>query len=154
MKAKLSPLSWKNFALLQSQFEFIQPVIKSKKKIDTQSIFSNYEIDIDFSNFDVNENGDFQAFTKIEINNDENPQSGYKILVEGTGVFKINESEGLSEDHKKNLKNYSAINLLINRLRTHILQMTSLSVFGPYDLPPIDITDLYKQKELELNNPT
>lgn len=154
MKAKLSPLSWINFALLQSRFEFIPQETKSKKKIDTQSIFSNYEIDIDFSNFDINENGDFQAFTKIEINNDENPKSGYKIVVEGTGVFKINESAELSEDHKKNLKNYSAINLLINRLRTHILQMTSLSVFGPYDLPPIDITDLYKQKEIALNNPT
>ncbi len=152
MKAKLSPLSWINFALLQSQFEFIQPEIKgkSKRKIDPQSFFSGYEIDIDFSNLDVNENGDFQAFTKIEINNNENPYPGYKILVEGTGVFRIDQTIELLEEHKKNLQNYSAVNLLINRLRTHILQMTSLSVFGAYDLPPIDITDLYKQKEAEL----
>lgn len=152
MKAKLSPLSWINFALLQSHFEFIQPEVKtkSKKKIDPQSFFVDYLIDIDFSNFDVTENGNFQAFTKIEINMEENPLPGYKILVEGTGVFKIDETAELSEVHKKNLQNYSAVNLLINRLRTHILQMTSLSVFGPYDLPPIDITDLYRQKELEL----
>lgn len=152
MKAKLSPLSWINFALLQSRFEFIQPEIqgKSKKKIDPQTFFSDYVIDIDFSNFAESENGEFQAFTKIEINNEENPEPGYKILVEGTGVFKIDGNVELSEAHKKNLENYSAVNLLINRLRTHILQMTSLSVFGPYDLPPIDITDLYKQKEAEL----
>ena len=49
-----------------------------------------------------------------EINNDENPQLGYKILVEGTGIFRIDQTIELLEEHKKNLQNYSAVNLLIN----------------------------------------
>jgi len=146
MKAKISALSWLNFALLQSNFQFIQPELKSKKKrVNPADYFNDYLIDIDF---DIQDTGtdEFQVFTKIEVNADEMPSPGYKIYVEGTGVFRIDPDVELSEAHRKNLRNYSAVNLLINRLRTHILQTTSLSVFGPYDLPPIDITDLFLQK--------
>lgn len=146
MKAKISPLSWLNFALLQSDFQFIQAEIKGKKKkINPIDYFKEYDIEIDFDIRDTEEN-EFQVFTKIEVNTALNPIPGYKIYVEGTGVFRIDPESELPETHRKNLKNYSAVNLLINRLRTHILQTTSLSVFGPYDLPPIDITDLFEQK--------
>ncbi|PWG80651.1 protein-export chaperone SecB [Pararcticibacter amylolyticus] len=146
MKAKISPLSWLNFALLQSNFQFVQPEVKpKKKKINPADFFRNYVIDIDFDIQDTNPD-EFQVFTKIDINTDESLIAGYKISVEGAGVFRINPNEALSEAHRDNLRNYSAVNLLINRLRTHILQTTSLSVFGPYDLPPIDITDLFVQK--------
>lgn len=146
MKAKLSPLIWLNFALLKSEFDFIQPATASKKKLDPSTIFEKYSIDVDFSN-NIGNDGTFQTFTKIEINREADPEAGYKILVEGTGIFQIKSDIELPESHIKNLQNYSAVNLLINRLRTHILQMTSLSVFGAYDLPPIDITDLFKQKD-------
>ncbi|RZJ48002.1 MAG: preprotein translocase subunit SecB [Flavobacterium sp.] len=149
MRAKLSPLIWLNFALLKSEFDFIQPTTVSKRKLDPSTIFEKYIIDVDFSN-NISDDGTFQTFTKIEINNEDEPEAGYKILVEGTGIFQIKTDVELPEGHIKNLQNYSAVNLLINRLRTHILQMTSLSVFGAYDLPPIDITDLFRQKN-ELN---
>lgn len=146
MKAKISPLSWLNFALLQSNFQFIQPEIRpKKKKINPSDFFRDYIIDIDFDIQDTELN-EFQVFTKIDVNTDEDLIAGYKISVEGTGVFRINPDAELSDAHRNNLRNYSAVNLLINRLRTHILQTTSLSVFGPYDLPPIDITDLFIQK--------
>lgn len=146
MKAKISSLVWLNFALVQSHFEMIAPMQKGKKrKLNPEEYFRQYVIDIDFEILDSEEDT-FQVFTKIDINQIEHPITGYKIFVEGTGLFKINDSEDLPEGHKKNLKNYSAVNLLINRLRTHILQTTSLSVFGAYDLPPIDITDLFNQK--------
>lgn len=146
MKAKISPLSWTNFALLQSNFHFIQPESKlKKKKINPAEYFKVYTIDVDFDIQDLSED-EFQVFTKINVNNEELVEPGYKISVEGTGVFRIDPDAVLPETHSKNLKNYSAVNLLINRLRTHILQTTSMSVFGPYDLPPIDITDLFAQK--------
>ncbi len=146
MKAKISPLSWLNFALLQSNFQFVQPDGKLKKrKINPVDYFKDYVIDIDFDIQD-GDSDEFQVFTKIDINIDEISVAGYKISVEGTGVFRIDPEAELPEAHRNNLKNYSAVNLLINRLRTHILQTTSLSVFGPYDLPPIDITDLFVQK--------
>jgi len=146
MKAKISPLSWTNFALLQSNFHFIQPENKpKKKKINPAEFFKSYIIDIDFDIQDLSV-VEFQVFTKITVNDDEEFEPGYKISVEGTGVFRIDPDIELSETHRKNLRNYSAVNLLINRLRTHILQTTSMSVFGPYDLPPIDITDLFLQK--------
>lgn len=149
MKAKLSPLLWLNFALLKSEFDFITPQDNPKKKLDPINFFDKYIIDVDFTN-NVSDDGTFQTFTKIAINYEDEPEAGYRILVEGTGVFQIKSQKELSETYINNLQNYSAVNLLINRLRTHILQMTSLSVFGPYDLPPIDITDLFKQKD-ELN---
>lgn len=147
MKAKISPLSWLNFALLESNFQFVHPEFKAKKKkkINPNEYFKQYVIDIDFDIRET-EKDEFQAFTKIEVNAEPNSIPGYKIYVEGTGVFRIDPEANLPEAHRKNLKNYSAVNLLINRLRTHILQTTSLSVFGPYDLPPIDITDLFVQK--------
>ncbi len=146
MKAKISPLVWLNFALVQSNFQMIAPELKGrKKKINPEEYFNQYDIDIDFEVLDA-EDDTFQVFTKISINKTENPVVGYQIFVEGTGLFKINATEDLPEGHRKNLKNYSAVNLLINRLRTHILQTTGLSVFGAYDLPPIDITDLFNQK--------
>lgn len=148
MKAKISPLSWLNFALLQSNFQFIQPDAKPrKKKINPANYFNSYSIDIDFDIQDLSEE-EFQVFTKINVNCDEVVEPGYKISVEGTGVFRIDPDMELPELHRKNLKNYSAVNLLINRLRTHILQTTSMSVFGSYDLPPIDITDLFAQKSV------
>lgn len=147
MEAKLSPLNWIDFALLQSKLEVITPAAKGqkKKKLDPHDFFKKYTIDVDFANH-TGDNGTFQTFTKVEINNGAVTKPGYKIFVEGTGVFRIDENAKLSESHKQNLQNYSAVNLLINRLRSHILQMTSMSLFGPYDLPPIDISDLYKQK--------
>ncbi len=146
MKAKISPLSWTNFALLQSNFQFVHPEGKPRrKKINPAEYFKSYIIDVDFDIQDLSEE-EFQVFTKIIINNDEVPEAGYKISVEGTGVFRIDPNIELPDTHRANLKNYSAVNLLINRLRTHILQTTSMSVFGPYDLPPIDITDLFAQK--------
>jgi|JI6StandDraft_1071083.scaffolds.fasta_scaffold126801_2 preprotein translocase subunit SecB len=146
MKAKISPLSWTNFALLQSNFQFVRPEGKPrKKKINPAEYFKAYIIDVDFDIQDLSEE-EFQVFTKISINNDEVTEAGYKISVEGTGVFRIDPNIELPDTHRANLKNYSAVNLLINRLRTHILQTTGMSVFGPYDLPPIDITDLFAQK--------
>lgn len=146
MKAKLSPLSWSNFALLQSSFSFVQPKTKPKRKpINPVQYFNDYVIEIDFDIQDIAKD-EFQVFTKIEINTADTPIPGYKISVEGTGIFYIDPEADLPDAHRKNLKNYSAVNLLINRLRTYILQTTSLSVFGPYDLPPIDITDLFIQK--------
>lgn len=148
MKAKISPLSWLNFALLQSNFQFIEPEIKPrKKKINPADYFKSYIIDIDFDIQDLSE-VEFQVFTKININCADEVEPGYKISVEGTGLFRIDPDVELPEIHRKNLKNYSAVNLLINRLRTQILQTTSMSVFGPYDLPPIDITDLFAQKSV------
>lgn len=131
--------------MLQSKFEYIHPEIRAnKKKINPADYFKKYNIDIEFDMHDKGE--EFNVFTKIEINTGDIPIAGYKISVEGTGVFRIDPKAELPEAHRINLKNYSAVNLLINRLRTHILQTTSLSVFGPYDLPPIDITDLFLQK--------
>ena len=148
MKAKISPLSWLNFALLQSNFQFIEPEVKPrKKKINPADYFKSYIIDIDFDIQDLSEEK-FQVFTKININCEDKVESGYKISVEGTGLFRIDPNVELPEIHRKNLKNYSSVNLLINRLRTQILQTTSMSVFGPYDLPPIDITDLFAQKSV------
>lgn len=147
MKAKISPLVWLNFALLNSTFQVV-PYNGRKKKIDPEELFKEFELDVDFFVKDSDEEGDdtFQVFTKISINHGSISVAGYKIFVEGTGLFRITHTAEMPDVHKYNLKNYSAINLLINRLRTHILQTTGLSVYGAYDLPPLDISDLFKQK--------
>ena len=137
------------FELDEKFFAHFENSIINKCDIQASITFDKrqepYIIDVDFDIQDLSEE-EFQVFTKISINNDEVTEAGYKISVEGTGVFRIDPNIELPDTHRANLKNYSAVNLLINRLRTHILQTTGMSVFGPYDLPPIDITDLFAQK--------
>jgi preprotein translocase subunit SecB len=141
MKAQKSPINLEYFAVLQSHYEFIQP---KKEPKDLKKLFDLYELNIDFSHL-PEDSGEIKVFVKIGINNLKKPLPGYKVLVEGVGIF-ILTNNSIQEKEQENLKFYSTVSILIGYLRNSISGSTASAPFGPYLLPPIDINDLFRQK--------
>lgn len=144
MKAKFSPLQLLDFQLLESHVEFIVP---KDDEFDVKELFHSYSVDIDFGLKEDIETKEIKLFTFIAINaEEENPLPGYKIIVEGGGTFRIQDPEALEENLKNNLTQFSTLNMMINNLRNIIYQITNLGPMGGYLLPPIDITQLLRDK--------
>lgn len=145
MIAKLSPLQWNSYILLQSYFQLTDAPKDAPAQIIPAEVFKDYIIDADFR---VNkmDNGEWQVFAKVHVNWEEPIKTGYRVLVEGVGRFSIQDEDKLEKDKLQNMAYYSTVNIMINRLRAHITELTAQSILGSYTLPPIDITDLFKQK--------
>lgn len=142
MIALPSEIQLEKFAVIQSHYEF-NPPRQSPKNI--QDLFKSYEVDIDFAHH-INEDKTIQVFTKISVNQNDNPCAGYKLFVEGVAVFSLGKTVALSEEEEKNLKFYSTVNILIGYLRNTLTAITSSSPMGPYLLPPLNVTDLFRKK--------
>lgn len=151
MIAKRSPLSWHNFALLQSYFKYVDPS-PNKEPVDVESLFGGYVVDVDFV-VKKPVGGKRQVFTKVAINWQAEGDMGYKIFVEGVGLFGIEGEDSLPEEVRKNLVFYSTVNMMLNRLRSHIHELTVTSALGAYMLPAVDVTDLFRQKAQKKNEP-
>lgn len=151
MIAKPSPLQILSFELLESKYAFEVPEGDIE---DMHSLFSEYQIDIDFvhnkQESDDREVDEIVVFTKVGVNHPEDNQSsllpGHKIYVEAVGVFSINEHEGLTDGDRRNLSTYSTLNMMINNIRNIIYQTSNISPMNGYLLPPLDILDLFRQK--------
>jgi len=142
MIALPSELHIDSFAVLRSFYKFFPP---QKAIKDPLKIFKSYDIDIDFSHKE-NENGTIRVFTKIAVNQNENPLPGYKLFVEGTAVFSFDKKDTTKKEEEKNLKYYSTVSILIGYLRSTLTSLTASSPFGIYVLPPIDMIDLFRKK--------
>ena len=142
MLAQQSAIKLEHFAVLQSHYEFEQPKRNSR---NLQKLFSSYEIDIEFAHHEDDEDNTNKVFVKIGINQAKKTIPGYKLLVEGIGVFRL-EEEGLSEQEISNLKFYSSVSILIGYLRSSLTGLTASAPLGSYLLPPIDMADLFAKK--------
>jgi len=145
MIAKLSPLQWNSYILLQSYFQLTDAPKDAPAQIIPAEVFHDYIIDVDFR-VNKEENGEWQVFAKVHVNWEEPIKTGYRVLVEGVGRFSIQDEDKLEKDKLQNMAYYSTVNIMINRLRAHITELTASSILGQYTLPAIDITDLFKQK--------
>lgn len=144
MKAKFSPLQLLDFKLLESHVEFVVP---DEGEPDVKELFQSYSVDIDFGLQENEDEQEIQLFTVIQINlSEQETLPGYKIMVEGGGTFRIQNPEELEENLKKNLTQFSTLNMMINNLRNIIYQITNLGPMGGYLLPPIDISQLLRDK--------
>jgi preprotein translocase subunit SecB len=142
MIAQSSAIKLKKFAVLQSHYEFEQP----KKNIrDVQKTFEAYEIDIDFAHHSEDEDDLIHVFVKIGINQAKRTLPGYKLLVEGVGIFHLNE-KGLNKQEINNLKYYSTVSIVVGYLRNSLAGITASAPFGPYLLPAIDMQHLFALK--------
>lgn len=142
MIAQSSAIKLEHFAVLQSHYEFEQP----KKNIkDVQKNFDAYEIDIDFAHHDEEEDNTIHVFVKIGINQAKKTLPGYKLLVEGVGIFSLKE-ENLTEEKKNNLKFYSTVSIIVGYLRNTLSGITASAPYGPYLLPTIDMQHLFALK--------
>lgn len=143
MKAVLSPLVLKDFAIVESRFEFIP---QSDDVNDIEVLFNAYSIDLDFE-YSKNEHFIANA-VRIMINHpeDSNKLAGYSLMVEGTSIFEFKDSDELTLEDKASLINYSGLSITINQIRGFITALTSYAPFGRYNLPTIDVNDLLSQK--------
>ncbi len=144
MKAVPSPLKLHDFSILEYKYAFVLP---KKKEIVLQELFASYPIDIDFKYAFEKEGDMFKVEVLLKINAGKRPRAGYSITAECGGLFSIGD-DTLKEDVAANLRAYSTVNILIGQMRNFIAQQTALAPFGVYLLPPINIIDLYKKKEL------
>lgn len=145
MKPQVSPLNIIDFAILNLEFNYIEPegVIGE----DLKSIFSKYELDIDFA---VHGNEIIQVFIKAEINRGQKRISGYSIMMEAACLFDFNKNIELDEKAKNDIGGFSTIYIALNALRGHISQLTASAPLGRYILPSVDLNDLINQKKLSL----
>lgn len=144
MKADPSEIKLVSLQIIQSHFTYI-PLKKKIKYADVQHLMNDYEIDIDFSH-QVNKENIIRVYTKIEINNAEEPLPGYQLFIEGLADFTFTETDELSTVQKNNLKTFSTVNILIGYLRNNLASMTVSSPLGQYLLPPININNLIAKK--------
>jgi preprotein translocase subunit SecB len=148
MKAKFSPLQLLDFKLLQTKYEFIIP---DEEEIDIKDLFQSYLVDIDFEIGKTDVQDEIRLFTKIEVNfTKKKTRPGYRLMVEGGGTFRIQDPENVDEGLRNNLSQFSTLNMMINNLRNIMYQITNLGPMGGYLLPPIDISQLLRDKAGEL----
>jgi preprotein translocase subunit SecB len=148
MKAKFSPLQLLDFKLLETKYEFIIP---DEEEIDIKDLFQSYLVDIDFEIGKTDVQEEIRLFTKIEVNfGKKKSLPGYKLMVEGGGTFRIQDPENVDEGLRNNLSQFSTLNMMINNLRNIMYQITNLGPMGGYLLPPIDISQLLRDKAGEL----
>ncbi|MDP3202310.1 MAG: preprotein translocase subunit SecB [Algoriphagus sp.] len=152
MKAKFSPLQLLDFKLLESHYEFIVP---KEDDINVKDLFQSYVVDIDFGIGKSDIEGEIQLFTKIEVNKAKRKTlPGYKLMVEGGGTFRIQDPVNVEEGLRNNLSQFSTLNMMINNLRNIMYQITNLGPMGGYLLPPIDITQLLRDKAAKTEKET
>jgi hypothetical protein len=142
MKANRSPLVLNNFLLLNHKYQFIQPVADS----NNIEVFDQYLIDIDYV-IKGEDEGFFQMFTKIDINNIDKPLPGYKLFIEGVCIFSFEKNAGLTDKDKASLLHISGINISVNSLRNILSYVTANGPFGKYILPAIDVNKILEDKK-------
>ena len=148
MKAHKSPLILNNFFLLNLDYQFIQP--SKESKVNIPDVTDKYSIDIDFAFQQLDNNSD-QLYTKIGVNDIEEPLFGYVLFIEGVCVFTFDNRIELTQQNKSSLLHFSGLNICINSLRNILATTTANGPFGRYTLPSIDVnlllTDKHKQTE-------
>ena len=143
MKVSKSPLILNNFFLLNLDYQFKQP----DKKLETNvpDLTDSYNIEIDYA-FQKPEKETYQLFTKIGVNDNEEPLPGYILFIEGVCIFTFDRQIELSEQNKSNLLHFSGLNICINSLRNILATTTANGPFGRYTLPSIDVNVLLDDK--------
>jgi hypothetical protein len=142
MKVKKAPLIFHDFFVLDTKYKFNEP---EKGKINIRELFDSYELDFDFMAKEQ-EDGEIFLFTKIHINEIENPLPGYIIFLEGLSIFSFDETVQLSEKEISDYIYVSGLSICINNIRTYLTNTTSSYPFGKYQLPAIDVGELHKDK--------
>lgn len=146
MKIQKAPLILHDFFIIDTKYKFNEP---GNTKINIRETFDNYVLDFDFIAKEQ-KNGEIFLFTKIQVNNIENPLPGYIIFLEGVSIFSFDKNVKLTEKEVSDYIYLSGLSIGINNLRTYIANTTSYYPFGKFQLPSIDIGALHKEKRKHL----
>lgn len=151
MKATRSELVFEDLLVWRHEVQFLaaesdEPGLAQRMKKELHEL----PIEVDIGNQNGDEKNDFQVNLVLRIQPPENGH-GYRILLSMTGLFQL-DPEGISEDRYKNLRYFSALNLMISNAREKIRQSTQELPLGAYFLPPLDLKDLIQKKREETDN--
>lgn len=145
MKPRPSPLTIIDFALLNLEYNFIQPQSQDLH-FDPRKVFNDYDIDIDFG---ITSNDIIHVVIKAEINRRDKKAPGYSIFAEAACLFEFNKDMEIDEKAKNDIEGFSTVYIALNTLRGFISQITANGPFGRYVLPSIDLNDLISQKKTD-----
>jgi hypothetical protein len=143
MKVEKAPLILHDFFVLDTKYKFKD---SEEREINIRKTFDEYSLDFDFVAREQ-QNGEIFLFTKININDIENPLPGYIIFLEGVSIFSFDKKTNLSEKEIRDYIYVSGLSIGINNLRTYLANTTSCYPFGKYQLPAIDVGALHKEKQ-------
>jgi len=143
MDAQRSPLQWHSYTLLQCHFEIAEPT--EDAPVVPLELFAELPIAVDFVHKKLDD-GNWQVFTKVEVNWKKPALTGYRIYVECVGLFHLEGEQDMAPEKRKNLLFYSTVNMLLNRMRGQIADLSGSSALGPFILPALDISALFRQK--------
>ncbi|MDZ7740157.1 MAG: hypothetical protein U5K32_14070 [Bacteroidales bacterium] len=152
MKIPKSDLELIDFIIINSDYTFKQP--HEKENTNIRNLFAEYDIEIDFGDTEPAEEEDniFNVYIKVEINRCEKPLPGYSIFCEGVGLFKIPNLKRLDEQTANNLLKISPLSIIINNMRSYIMNITNYYPFGKYVLPSIDLKSVINSKIKQQEN--
>jgi hypothetical protein len=144
IEASLSPLKLGHFHLLESAVSFINPEKKTSIE-ERKAIIAQYKFEFELD-FGKRDNNTFFTYVELSFNSEAEPDTpclpGYSVYLSAIGSFRVDDFDKLTTSEKSNLVHYSTVNYIIGRLRDHLYQVTSLSVWGAYTLPSVDMKDL------------
>ena len=142
MKIKQSPLKFEEFYILDSHFQTLNTNDIQKITIE------NIPIDIDFDILlNEKENDLFNIVLILNGNIKEKPEYGYRFTIISNGIFRLKDLDNLDINIANQFIYFSALPILINSIRTYLLNISSFAPFGKYLLPAIDLKDLLKKRE-------
>lgn len=142
MKPIASPLNILDFAIVNLEYNFIEPNVKGED--DLRAFFTKYDIDIDFA---IHGNDVIQVLIKAEINRGLKRLPGYSIFAEVVCFYEFNKSIEIDKDAQNNIGGFSTIYIALNALRGFVSQLTANGPAGRYVLPSVDLNNLISQKK-------
>lgn len=146
----LSPLKLEDFQVLKSEYNFIPP--KEEVNLNRQELFEQYEIDIDYSIQEGNDNF-ILIFMKCGVNfNQDKPKIGYELFTEIVNVYDISKlQKNINNDNIKKIVIFSGLGIAINNIRNYLYNITNQGPFKEYLLPAIDVQSIIEIKNQKAN---
>ena len=146
MVAKQSAIVLESFVIMDSKCAIILSDSADFQPIETTR---NFPIEIDFHIEKENNTERYRIFTKVEINNGIEKESGYSISTKGLGFFSFDQSKPIDENEKLQLLEYSGLSICITNLRSYIANQTSYFPWGNFTFHSVDVSDLLSEKNKE-----
>lgn len=146
MEIKNSPLQLRKSILTKLSVKTFIPTTGISNNIT----FDDYIIDLEFDILEPEKGNTFLVSTALNINNKGRKKIGYVISLKTDYIFQITD-DNLNKKQIKNLKGLSSISIAISKLRGELERITEPYQFGTYHLPSIDMNNLFKKKNLEIN---
>jgi len=145
MIARKSALILENFVIVDSHISLI--VANEKLNTGVVEILNSYPVEIDFSIEEDSNDELFRIVTTIEINNKEERNPGYSILVTGMSFFKFENHTPLPDNQRKQMLQVSGLSICIANIRSYIANQTSYYPWGSFSFHAIDIQHLLEEKQ-------